>query len=63
MDTPQQNPTEMWSVWRIDDNSNTFVVREHLTREAAEQLVAEFESRGHKQRYWAERQRSEGESS
>jgi len=46
---------ESWTVWRIDDNGNTFVVQEHLTREEAERLVAEFTARGHKQSYWVER--------
>jgi hypothetical protein len=45
-----------WAAWRIDDNGNTFVVREHLTREEADRLVAEFEARGHKQMYWVERE-------
>jgi UDP-N-acetyl-2-amino-2-deoxyglucuronate dehydrogenase len=45
-----------WSVWRTDDNGNTFLVRAGLTREEAERLVAEFEGRGHKQTYFAERQ-------
>ena len=47
---------ELWSVWRIDDNANVFVVREHLTREVADRVVAEFTTRGHKQTYWAERE-------
>lgn len=46
---------ERWAVWRIDDNGNTFVVRERLTRKEAEQAVEEFTARGHKQIYWAER--------
>ena len=54
-DAPGPSPQEMWSVWRIDDNANTFVVREHLGREEADRLVAEFTARGHKQTYWAER--------
>jgi hypothetical protein len=49
---------ETWAVWRIDDNGNSFVVREHLGREEAEQVVSEFTARGHKQMYWAERERS-----
>jgi hypothetical protein len=60
MNTRDQNATEpaypeTWVVWRIDDNANTFVVQDGLTREAAERLAAEFESRGHKQMYWVER--------
>ena len=46
-----------WSVWRTDDAGNTFLVRESLTREEAERLVAEFEARGHKQTYFAEREK------
>jgi len=45
-----------WTVYRIDDNGNTFIVREHLSQEEANHLVSEFESRGHKQTYWAERE-------
>ena len=48
-------PEDRWTVYRIDDNGNTFVVRDHLSQEEAERLVAEYESRGHKQMYWAER--------
>ncbi|HEV3440709.1 MAG TPA: hypothetical protein VG122_25360 [Gemmata sp.] len=47
----------IWTVYRIDDNGNTFVVRERLTRDEANRLVAEFEARGHKQMYWAEEKR------
>jgi hypothetical protein len=43
-----------WAVHRQDDNGNRFVVQTSLSREAAEQLVAELESRGHKQSYWVE---------
>ena len=45
---------QSWSVWRIDDNGNSFVVREHLSLNEAERLVAEFTARGHKQMYWVE---------
>ena len=47
---------ECWAVCRTDDTGNSFVVREHLTREEAERLVAEFTARGHKQYYWVERE-------
>ena len=47
-------PAVMWSVWRIDDNGNTFVFREHLTRSEADRVATEFEARGHKQMYWVE---------
>jgi hypothetical protein len=45
---------EWWTVLRIDDNGNTFVVRDHLARTEADRMVAEFTARGHKQTYWAE---------
>jgi hypothetical protein len=54
MDDPKSVP-DSWTVWRIDDNGNTFVVQENLTREEAERLVLQFTARGHKQTYWAER--------
>jgi hypothetical protein len=50
------DPPEFWTVWRIDDNGNTFVVREQLKRGEAERLVVEFAARGHKQMYWMERE-------
>jgi|GEM_PF-292534 len=46
-------PARSWTVWRQDDAGNRFVVQSGLEREAAEALAAEFESRGHKQLYWA----------
>ena len=48
-------PESVWVVWRIDDNGNTFIVREHLTQDEADRVVVEFTARGHKQMYWAER--------
>jgi hypothetical protein len=51
---PPPGPPGAWSVWRIDDNGNTFLVRERLSRDEAERLAAEFEARGHKQMYWVE---------
>ena len=51
-----EEPAELWAVWRIDANANVFVVREHLTRDEADRVVAEFTARGHKQTYWAERE-------
>jgi UDP-N-acetyl-2-amino-2-deoxyglucuronate dehydrogenase len=50
---PNTPPAETWSVWRTD-TGNTFLVRDGLTRERAEELVAEFEARGHKQTYFAQ---------
>ena len=44
--------TSHWSVWRIDDNGNVFLVREQLTEADARKLATDFEARGHKQMYW-----------
>jgi len=43
-----------YRVVRQDDNGNRFVVQTALSRDEAERLVADFESRGHKQLYWIE---------
>ena len=53
---PPFRPDELWAVYRTDDTGNSFLVREHLTQEQAERLVAEFTARGHKQYYWIERE-------
>ena len=47
---------EWWTVWRIDDNGNTFVVRDHVLKDEADRLVELYTSRGHKQTYWAEKE-------
>ncbi len=52
-------PPGNWTVYRIDDNGNEFVVEEHIDEDTANRLVAEFEARGHKQTYWAQRDRDE----
>jgi len=41
-----------WAVWRQDDAGSQFLVEDHLTEDRAKALVAEFETRGHKQTYW-----------
>lgn len=46
-------PPKSWAVWRQDDNGNRFEVSRGHSREEALQLVADYESRGHKQHYWA----------
>jgi hypothetical protein len=50
---------QMWTVYRIDDNGNVFVVRDHVAHEEADRLVAMYEARGHKQMYWAELDQAE----
>ena len=44
-----------FSVWRLDDNSNEFLVRDGMTEEEALALVREYEAKGHKQAYWVMR--------
>ena len=52
---PSGEPIDaIWKVMRQDDTGNRFVVETNMSREAAEQLAAELEARGHKQLYWAE---------
>ncbi len=45
-----------FSVWRLDDNNNEFLVRSGLTEEEALALVREYEEKGHRQAYWVERE-------
>jgi hypothetical protein len=61
MDPPSHRITDstdaaLWSVWRMDETGNRFFVCGRLTREEAERTAAEFEARGHKQTYWAEKE-------
>jgi hypothetical protein len=42
----------VWSVMRQDDNGNHFEVAHGLTRNAAQEMVRQFEESGHKQYYW-----------
>jgi hypothetical protein len=41
-----------WIVWRQDDNGNRYEVARLASRDEADRLAAEYESRGHKQTYW-----------
>jgi hypothetical protein len=56
------DPAITWKVFRQDDHGNRFEMSSGHTREEAEQLVADFEARGHKQHYWAEPTSSEPSS-
>lgn len=46
-------PTASWVVWRQDEVGNRFEVSRGHNRQEAFRLVADYESRGHKQHYWA----------
>ena len=48
-----------WKVLRQDDNGNTFVIMAGLSMDAAQALKAEYESHGHKQLYWIEKESTE----
>lgn len=58
----EQNDTESWSVWRLDDNDNCFMIADNLTKTEALQRVHDFEARGHKQLYWAKPSHKEQQS-
>ena len=45
-----------FSVWRLDDNNNAFLVRDGLIEEEALALVREYEGRRHRQAYWVEKE-------
>jgi len=47
-----------WAVWRQDDSGNRFLIEANLTEEQARALVADFDSKGHKQTYWCENERN-----
>jgi hypothetical protein len=47
-----------WAVWRQDDSGNRFLIETNLTEEQARALVADFESKGHKQTYWCGNERN-----
>ncbi|MCV6639405.1 hypothetical protein [Candidatus Albibeggiatoa sp. nov. NOAA] len=52
---PQENENNAtnWSVWRLDDNDNSFMIEDNLTKAEALKLAQAFEAKGHKQLYWA----------
>jgi hypothetical protein len=41
-----------WAVWRQDDNGGKFLMGANLTENQAQDMVKEFEAKGHKQTYW-----------
>lgn len=53
-------PERDWCLLRLDDNGNRFVMRRQLTRAEAEALARDYQARGHKQTYWAEREGQAG---
>ncbi|MNO66928.1 hypothetical protein D3C76_577280 [compost metagenome] len=53
------NEPRDWCLLRLDDNGNEFVMRRNLNRAEAEALAREYQARGHKQMYWARREKPE----
>jgi hypothetical protein len=51
-----------FSVWRLDDNNNEFLVRGGLTEEEALALVREYEGKGHRQAYWVKKETGAADS-
>ena len=41
-----------WSLYRLDDNGNEFLIECHQRREWADMVRAEYEAKGHKQLYF-----------
>lgn len=44
-----------WSLMRLDDNDNEFVIKSGLSESGAKAEANYFEKKGHKQTYWAEK--------
>lgn len=53
--TQRADLSPSWQVWRQDDNGVRAVLQRNLRRDDAERIALAFESRGHKQMYWASR--------
>ncbi|HEY1171359.1 MAG TPA: hypothetical protein VGH19_08335 [Verrucomicrobiae bacterium] len=47
-----------WAVWRQDDSGVKYLIEANLTEDRARALVADFESKGHKQVYWYSNERT-----
>lgn len=47
----KESSDRCWAVWRHGDDGNSFIVKENLTDQEADQLIVELESRMHKQTY------------
>ncbi len=43
-----------WQLNRQDDHGNRYVIANFDSKEAASQMMAEYEAKGHKQTYWIE---------
>ena len=59
---PDRVPEAVWELWRQDDAGNRHLMQDRLTEAQARALAARYERRGHKQMYWAERARRDGDA-
>jgi predicted secreted protein len=48
-------PAERWQLKRQDDNGNQYVMGTFGLKEQAEDRMAHYQNKGHKQTYWVER--------
>jgi len=48
-----------WAVYRIDYNSNEFLVEKGLSKDEADRIAADYIARGHHQHYWVDKQPAE----
>jgi len=53
MKEPDRSTTR-WQLKRQDDHGNRYVIADFDSKEAASQMMAEYEAKGHKQTYWIE---------
>lgn len=52
----EKDKKEKYKLLRLDDNNNTFVMKNNLELEEAKALQIEYENRGHKQIYFIEKE-------
>ncbi|GLI61016.1 hypothetical protein VaNZ11_003279, partial [Volvox africanus] len=48
----RNNISQVYDLYRIDDNANEFLMYTFLHRDQAEKMLSSFEGRGHKQVYF-----------
>lgn len=53
------NVNQRWYLKRLDANGNAFVMTTFDSEEEAKVVMAHYESKGHKQTYWVEKQEPE----
>ena len=56
------NPQPIWSVYRLDDDNNQFLVATEMTKQQAIALIEYYEGKGNKHTYFAKPIKSGAES-